>query len=610
MLRPLKNKHCVIAVAFAASFVLNSGYAEVITPDAALGRYLTSFQIGTRSRTTDFSLSYTATDEREGIPAYYAFSKVNEGGFVVLSADDRLRPVLGYTDSGKFDPDQIPSDLKWFLEGYIREISYAIHSGLIDSSSPSATRSESLAPISPMVKTKWDQGRTTAEGDAYNSLCPRIGSRKCYAGCVPVSMSQVMNYHKWPQTHGNGSWEYIWSYDQSGTSMSRVLDFDYENTVFDWDNMLDEYSRDGGTEAQNAAISRLLYACGVSVEASYSTDATGAYSDIVADALRTFFGYDSMAHYLKRDFFSTEQWEEIIYDELKEGRPVIYGGCTKDDGGHSFVCDGYDGNGLFHINWGWGGMSDGYFSLSALNPYEQGAGSYDGGYNYYQDITVGIQPPTGSDQEYSLLYVQSGSFELTSISDQTGRMTFKLPGWLINDSLFPHVYTLGVKIIDVDGDDVGIMESRSGALNLDGYVRGGMYMDWGKTQYKSNYSFTTSTELYNALPQGIYTLMPVYKTDMMDWSQLYTDYEPHTVSVTVGESGIAEIENNNIGISVEGAAIAIRGLQKDEAIDVYNPAGRLVASARSCGDNVIIPVEAKGVYIVKCGVITRKVMIK
>lgn len=609
MLRPLKINHSGILILFGASLVSNCAFAKEITPQTALDRYLTLTETGTRSKSQDYRLSFTAVAESAQIPAYYAFSKGDNDGFVILSADDRLKPVLGYTDSGSFEMDKLPENIKWFLEGYRKEISYALKAGIIELMS-SGTRSQGADPIAPMISTKWDQGEVTVTGNAYNSLCPRIGSKKCYSGCVATSMSQIINYHNWPESHGSGKWQYEWSYYQNGTNMSRELEFDFENTVFDWANMLEDYNKGGGNDVQNNAVATLMYACGVSVEASYGTSATGAFSSIIADAMRTFFNYDGMTRYIKRDFFSTEEWEAIIYNELKEGRPLIYGGSTIDEGGHSFICDGYDGNGLFHINWGWGGLSDGFFSLSALNPYEQGTGSHEGGYDYYQDAVIGIQPPQAGNQEIALLYVLEGSFAMSSLPDIDGQMSFKFPGWLTNGSLFPHTYSLGIKVVDSDGNDVGIMESVSGDLSLDGYVRGDMYMEWGKNQLKRNYTFKTSAELYYTLPQGTYTLVPVYRTENMDWNQLYTDTAPHTVTIVIGESDVKNIESTRFAVSVEGSEIVVSGAVENELINVYSASGQCMASCRYTGDVQRLSPGGRGIYIVKCGQNIRKVVIK
>lgn len=602
---------------FLASLVAHGTYAKVISPQAALDRFKTVCVQGTRAELQDYELSYSAYAEDGDSPAYYAFTKNSDGGFIILPADDRFRPLLAYTDSGKFDYEKLPDDLKWFLQGYANEIKNALTKGFTDRRVTTDTKSDSRAAIEPLVKTKWDQGVATVSGDAYNKLCPRIGNKKCYTGCVPTAMAQIMNYHSFPKTHGTGSWEYKWTYDQNGTEQTRNLSYNFEETDFDWGNMLDDYTGDS-TDAQKEAVARLMYACGVSLEASYGVNETGAFSFIIPDVLRTYFGYDSMVRYLQRDFFSNEEWEDIIYKEISEGRPVQYGGYTKGEGGHSFVCDGYDGNGLYHINWGWGGLSDGYFSLSALNPDDQGTGSYEGGYNYNQNAIVGIQPPTGDNQEFSLLYVigdddydKSGSFELKSLPDIDGNMTFSFPnGWLVNNRLFSQTYHIGVKVVDSDGNIIGIMESISGELSLDGYKRGNMYMDWGDNQLIWDYSFKTSAELYYGLKEGTYSLIPVYKTSKMNWNQLYTDSTPHFATITIGNSGIEDIATDKMSIAVDGRNIIVKGLSSDIKVDIFNVSGETVGSQKMINGEANIELPDNGIYIFKCGANVRKVIVK
>ena len=194
----------------------------------------------------------------------------------------------------------------------------------------------------------------------------------------------------------------------------------YSAQEFRWDLMLNDYLpvfdghalRIDATEQQQEAVARLMVAAGHSVEMGYSPEASGATSIRIGRALGLYFRYDKSLRYLQRDYYPLDEWEEIIYTSLLNDGPVIYDGQAN-IGGHSFVCDGYSADGYFHFNWGWGGMSDGYFLLDALDPINQGIGGADSGFNYMQDIIVGIRPDRSGDSEWGATVVSDSRLDMT-----------------------------------------------------------------------------------------------------------------------------------------------------------------------------------------------------
>ena len=329
----------------------------------------------------------TMTKQVSGL---YVFNVVDNGGFVIVSNDDSTVPILGFGDSGAIDPDNMPSNMRAWLQGYADEIAWAKKHPTKSKTAAKAPRrvgSHSTAAIAPMVTTTWDQDAP------YNNLCPYYSSgNKAITGCVATAMAQVMKYHEWPQAATAPIPGY--------TTASYKLELSsLPATTFDWANMKDSYSG-SYTNAQATAVATLMQYCGWSVEMNYGPS-SGSNTDLVAKALRDYYDYNtSTTQFVIRSFYSADQWTDIIYHELASGRPVVYGGSSSDNG-HEFVCDGYkyeSGTDFFHINWGWSGMSDNYFVLSALDPDEQGLGgsSSTDGYHYGQDAVVGIQPSTSS----------------------------------------------------------------------------------------------------------------------------------------------------------------------------------------------------------------------
>ena len=296
----------------------------------------------------------------------YAFN-IQNGGYVIVAGDDRIDDVLAYSLDGTIDASTIPAAMQCMLESYAEQIEYMQSNGLSPQKSPTHPA------IEPLLKTTWGQEMP------YSTFTPS----NFPTGCVATSMSQVMYYHKWPQDSTN---EYI-------TPLNKVH---IDKALFDWDNMLLSYEENGQyTEAQIAAVARLMRVAGASVDMKYTEEQSGTFSRLIMPALINCFGYDKGIRYVFRDDNTIDQWDEMMYNELANSRPIIYNANTSWGAGHSFVCNGYDGNGKYYINWGWDGECDGYFVLSILD--SEGTGTGGGGKNnrwsVHQDAIIGIQPP-------------------------------------------------------------------------------------------------------------------------------------------------------------------------------------------------------------------------
>lgn len=320
----------------------------------------------------------------------YVYNVKNSGGFVIVSNDDATIPILGFSDSGNIEINHIPSNMKAWLQGYADEIAwYQKHS--VKTAKPARKAkagNHPTDPIAPLLTTIWNQDAP------FNDLCPLdYNNEKSASGCVATAMAQVMNFHKWPQSETTAIPGYV--AETLGLDMP-----DLPATTFDWANMKDDY-RHGYTSEEGAAVAKLMLYCGYALEMDYGPS-SGSYPQLIAPALKNYFDYNESAQMVVRSLYTTAKWHDLIYHELVNGRPVMYSGVSS-GGGHEFVCDGYrydsdSETDFFHINWGWGGTSDNYFVLSALNPYQQGIGgsSSDDGFNINQCAVIGIQPSTGT----------------------------------------------------------------------------------------------------------------------------------------------------------------------------------------------------------------------
>ncbi len=324
-----------------------------------------------------------AKAKADGSQPYYVFNNGANDGFVIVAGDDRAPQVLGYSLTGNFGEEDVPQNVSAWLDEYAAQIE-DLADGRPAVRRVSQGTELARISISPLVMSHWNQYAP------YFNSTPKVGTRQCLTGCVATAFAQVMKYHEWPKSETT----VVPGYEWNGSTLA-----DLPATKFDWANMLYDYQGGGNASAgcndpdiNQEAVARLMVYCGYAVQASYGTGSTGAPTAQIPDAMKNYFGYKGNISYVSRSNYSTADWEALIYNEIYNGRPVIYSGNTPSGGGHAFICDGYGEDGYYHINWGWGGMSDGYYLLSILEPGEQGAGGSNDGYSHSQGAVIGIQP--------------------------------------------------------------------------------------------------------------------------------------------------------------------------------------------------------------------------
>ena len=368
---------------------------------------------GYKKRLTAVGLPHTRAAE----PAYYIFN--TPGGFILVSGDDITAPIIGYSDETQFDKDNIPAGLREMLAYYTNVIEWArkqdIPSGKKGLKAFTPVERDKRHPIAPIVRTKWDQGYP------YNIDCPSPGTsndRESFTGCVATAMAQAIAVYR----HPNKITKQI-----PGYKNNKHWDYPNKNrgplppTTFDWANIKDRYT---GHESKNSpeakAIANLMHYCGRSVKMNYggeSVGGSGALSSDVAEALKNYFGYNSNVRCVDMSNYSADKWEALLYRELAQASPIVLSGSSS-SGGHAFICDGYDSLDYFHINWGWGGMSDGYFKLVLLDPDSlgSGGGTAHDGFASDQDAVIGIRP-AGVDGNDELPDQDSKSYYKLKVED-------------------------------------------------------------------------------------------------------------------------------------------------------------------------------------------------
>lgn len=375
------------------------------------GRHLLARDIG-EIKAEDLHVSFTCNE-------YHIFNRGEKDGFVIVSGDDAMPDVLGYSDNGRFDTNDMPPALQDWLKGCSETAKYARENHL-PKYQPAKTRG-SGKNVGPLVKTKWGQS------SPYNTGYPQVNGSACLTGCVPTAMAQIINYHK----HPKGMTAEITGYVTYTFAIEMPT---LPPTTFDWDNMLDNYNG-MSTDAQKAAVSKLMMYCSTAARADLGPGETGAYSP--EPTFKKYFGFGNGVRMIYRNDVVSDVWKELIFNELDEHRPILGRGASYDgESGHAYVVDGYDANGLLSVNWGWKGLDDGFYNMLLIHP---GPGIYS-----MSEIIIGISP-----EDIQLEY-DSEEVVLTSIIGDQPYTTYYMYGNQSNVNISA-IHTSNLKgIYDID----------------------------------------------------------------------------------------------------------------------------------------------------------------
>lgn len=355
---------------------------------------------------------------------YYIFTEENSKGFIIISGDDELSPIVGYSTTETRTDEQMPEPLIEWLEMYDQYVD-AVRAG-----KAAPLQRSTGKRIEPLLKTTWDQG------SPYNKLCPKVGTQTTPTGCTTTAVAQVMKYHSWPQKPKRSiTWE------SNITGEKEYIDI--TKHTYNWDNMLNSYK--GIYSNENATeVAQLMVDVGKAIKSSYALEGTGAHTSSAIYALVNIFDYSSQARVYKRSEHTNELWMDVLRDNLEARRPILYFGYNfQNTSGHAFVCDGIDENDMLHINWGWGGSYDGFFDMAYMQPSGVGTGGGTGQYSVGQTIIANVYPHESSEtgrQGDPTLYMFTpmemtsetflDSYETTISS--LGQAKFRVAGFFIN----------------------------------------------------------------------------------------------------------------------------------------------------------------------------------
>ncbi|MGM9705597.1 MAG: C10 family peptidase [Prevotella sp.] len=492
-----------------------------------------------------------------------------EGGrYAVIANDDVFKPVLGYGDNALGD-NPAPAFVWWMT---------AVNESLEEMLATGNRPAEAAPPagykktVPELLTTRWGQDTP------YNLLCPVYNDGKnelhYITGCVATSMAQVMNYHQYP-VKGQGSKSYFF-YPEGSDQRSRAF-ANFGNTTYDYANMLDEYTGNNYTAEQANAVATLMYHAGVSVEMGYNPGGSGAYSNDACRALRKYFLYDENIKFYSREYFPVDEWMSIIYRELNDGCPIIYGGATRSNEGHSFVVDGYDENGLVHVNWGWTGTSNGFYDIASLRGFTEG-----------QDMIIVRRP---DDNRFVSQYTSLWALGYTlAITQSLNNLLISCNG-LYNMDVENFTGNIGAMAADMS----------SGVVTSLGVVR-----TVSEVEPRYGTKLTNVSVSCDNLADGTYRIYLATK------SEKETSWQPVRSKEDINNSYILVKNGKNITLTAGGdsnwtSSIDVEKTVSDGTVNVFNLAGQMIYSAPAATFRAA-DIPATGVLILRDANGSRKIV--
>ncbi|MDD3876612.1 MAG: C10 family peptidase [Bacteroidales bacterium] len=387
---------------------------------------------------------------------YYIFNMSPEG-FIIMSADDNLVPVIAFSFEGTYKEGVNPSQeamLNFQVESAMQNVVSDLNNNYKWQNLSKNPAMKPAKDVPQLITTRWNQDIH------YNYMCPVDSNGpgyRAYAGCVATAMGQVMKYWNHPiNGEGGYAYQHIWPMYFSNYG---IVQANFGGTTYNWSNMPNQINASNRID-----VATLLFHCGVSVKMDYGPNGSGAKTEKVPFALYHYFKYDDSADYIERSFMSSQKWDSIIISQLEKGFPMVYSGRTTTEG-HAWVIDGYQDSAYFHVNWGWGGWNNGFFYLSDLN-------SGNGDFTNYQTAVinifprdyVGISEPHNNSEIMVYPNPSSSYLNVEGISGDFQINIYNMQGQLINHAVNEYAINLnsfsnGTYFINIQNDKINITKS-------------------------------------------------------------------------------------------------------------------------------------------------------
>ncbi|MGM9716746.1 MAG: C10 family peptidase [Prevotella sp.] len=497
------------------------------------------------------------TEEQEG-KAYYLFDNGDNKGFVIVSGDDKLPEVIGYATSGSLSEQEMPVQLKSLLEAFEKQYKEMsgddarLESAMAERNALAESSAAANVTVTPLLgNIEWNQLTP------YNNLCPTFTNGQAVTGCVATAMAQVIRYYQYPTQLQKDIPAYT---SKSGFTSSEIT---ASSRTYDYEKMLGQYVSGNYSDEQANAVATLMYHCGCAVQMEYGVDGSSAITRSTAHVLGAYFGYDtSTLAFVDRGDYSLAEWCSIIDHELTNNRPIIYEGNTLSNAGHAFVCDGANGYGFYHINWGWGGYCNGYFDISLLNSKESESTTGAGEYNIGMGMTIGIKPSTqtgtapiakAKDIHASIISVSLASSDGSNTGELSGNTSFNIYNMSFN------AFNGWVALAVEDKSGYKLVSDKISITGLNPYSIQGIYY-FNKYSSIFNYNFPNGTtkvfvvygsgEDIESVCGGGYDGKPYFYVTS-DGTTASVSFNAFSLSATLSnEATIYNGMNNNLSLTV------------------------------------------------------------
>ena len=512
--------------------------------------------------------------------ALHVFNVGGDNGFVIVSGDDRTEEILGYVDGGTFDYNNIPDNMRFWLQMYADQIN-----SLGNSKVQKAPRREAKPTIEKLMTTKWDQN-----GSYRSMLFDDVTDQnilyykeKVLTGCVATAMAQVLyneaknykaKYNKWPEFQTNEIPAYS---PEEGSLVGYTLPA-LPPFTFDWDNMVDNYSgiiNPNVTEIQEAAVGKLMQYCGRAVKMEYS-DVSGALVIDVPPAMSQYLNMNPFVQSVDRAYFNSQDWEDLLYNEFAHGRAVVYGstvGTSYSSEGHCFVLDGYK-DGLFHVNWGWGlneainnAVYDGFFSLSVMKPGGGGSGS--------------ASDPTGAEYKYNQQAVINISYEKPAEVNASLNFYWKSKSSVYTSTIYGSAFgTYNVFGMPMSFDGGWAIRNADGTLEFlhqdyDNVEFGSIQVKDGITSYMSDLGIASK-------PDGDYDLVHVSRVTGTDTWFADNGTDKNYITATVASGSVSKVVVHPVDPS--NAQFSVKNIEFEGTMDA-NVENKVIVTIENTGDD-------------------------
>ncbi len=489
----------------------------------------------------------------------FAIYGAKGSGFIVVSRSNTFPAIIGES-THDFDSANIAPGFKWWMENISKSLAYR------DANNMGRTAISVSTTIYPFITTKWNQDTP------YNLLCPKVGSlTHGYTGCVATAMSQILKYYNYPSTSkGSGGYSTVVGND----TIVRLATI---NTTYKWNNMSNTYTNNSATTPANIAVAELMRDAGYGANMEYGTTGSAATNIDATKAFANNFTYNPYSlKYLMKELYTDDEWAQIIYNEIKNKRPILYGGSTKTNEGHAFVFDGINTDGNVDVNWGWGGACDGWYDIFDLTPIGLGD-EFSSGTTFSEgnDMILGFDPhPDATGSDFSI-WGTDNNCEFTKTADNKLNLTMTA------------FYNVSYK--SFTGDVAVIYENTTtNDLTVTYFAKSKTYATYSGLGFDNENTISLDAPNIQAGSYKVYIASKA--TNETSWSPVRSFITHDVISYTLTKA-------SDGGLTLTGIDKVINKKENSDKIKrIYDISGRLIDTTTE--DNII---PTKGIYIIKQG---------